>query len=298
MLGRSIPVTSWMGEVHFSEGDGTLTARLFPPIPSDTVKAVRPVFGESNFYVVTGDLANQLFNGLMLCTPKQAGQKPARTLAELYLITIFQYLETMPDSQAADAMRYRRDWKYALHLPLNVLGFPTSAFCEFRRLLLSDRDSLQTLQALLERLAEVGASINGEGLSMEAGQIVSRVCLLSRLAIIRQAFSQALQALAIMRPDWLRLHSLPHWYERYSSLHTDQYLGADPSEQERLAQAIGADGFYLLEAVASTEELKDLPEVHTLNQVWREQFDPIYLEGVKLYPYCYFCGITQFKEGG
>jgi transposase len=116
----------------------------------------------------------------------------ARILAELYLVTVFQYLETMPDNQAADAVRDRRDWKYALHLPLNVLGHPAADFCEFRRLLKSDPDSLQTLQVLVGRLAEGGASINGESSGLEAGQIVARVCLFSRLANTWEAFVRTL----------------------------------------------------------------------------------------------------------
>jgi len=250
-----------------------LTSALFPPIPADTAKAARAVFGSSNFYVAIGDQANQLFHGLALPHPNKPSQKQEQVLAGLFLITIFQYLESLPDSQAADAVRKRADWKYALHLPLDVSGFQASKFCEFRKLLLVDQASAQTLHTLLSRLPVVGSSNHAEYSSLEAGQIVLRVCLLSRLVSAWEAIGQALEALAIKQPDWLRTISRPHWYERYSHTHGSLNLRADSPELERLAQAIGRDGAYLLESVSGKASLAELPEVTSLRQVWDEQYE-------------------------
>lgn len=249
-----------------------MTSALFPPIPADTAKAARAVFGSSNFYVAIGDQVNQLFHDLVPPNSKKQVQKPERVLAQLFLITIFQYLESLPDSQAADAVRERRDWKYALHLPLDVSGFQTSRFCEFHRLLLVDQDSAQILQALLSRIVEVGAS-NEQSLNQETRQVVLRVCLISRLASTWEAIGQALEALAIKQPDWLRDISRPHWYVRYSYPRGNLNLRADSLELERLAQAIGSDGAYLLESVSGKASLADLPEVTSLRQVWEEQYE-------------------------
>ena len=250
-----------------------MKAELFPPIPSDTAKTARAVFGKSNFYIVTGDQANSLFSGLILVDSNKQVQRPARTLALFYLIMIFQFLETLPDNQAADALRQRVDWKYALHLPLNHSGFQAATFCEFRKWLLVDRTSEHHLQTLLSRLSEVVLSTNRQSLNLDADQIVARVCMFSRLERIWEAFSLAVEALAIKRPDRLRAISLPHWYERYSRQRNNLNLRAEPSEQERLAQSIGADGFYLLEAIANIDGLADLPEVSTLSQVWQDQYE-------------------------
>lgn len=251
-----------------------MTEKLFPPIPTETIKSVRPVFGGSNFYVAIGDQVNQLFHGLSLSNSKKSSHNPARVQAELYLITIFQYLETLPDSQAADAVRQRQDWKYALHLPLNATGFHPSAFCEFRKCLLVDQPDLQTLQTLLDRLADVRPATNGEHISLEAGQIVIRVCLFSRLADTWEAIIQALEILAARHPGWLRSHALPHWYERYGYKHQPINFAGDRQELEALTLAIGADGTYLLKAISESEDqrLQELPEVFSLKQVWREQY--------------------------
>jgi hypothetical protein len=42
-----------------------------------------------------------------------------------------QYIEDMTDRQAADAVRSRIDWKYALSLELTDPGFDFSVLCEF-----------------------------------------------------------------------------------------------------------------------------------------------------------------------
>jgi transposase len=58
---------------------------------------------------------------------------PPRRLA---LVTVFQFLEHLSDRQAADAVRARIDWKYALSLELTDPGFHFSVLAEFRYLLL------------------------------------------------------------------------------------------------------------------------------------------------------------------
>jgi transposase len=54
----------------------------------------------------------------------------------LALITVMQFLEELPDRQAADAVRGRIDLKYALGLDLTDPGFDATVLCEFRKRLL------------------------------------------------------------------------------------------------------------------------------------------------------------------
>ena len=51
---------------------------------------------------------------------------PAEAPAQLALITIMQFAEGLSDAQAADAVRARIDWKYALALDLTDPGFDAS----------------------------------------------------------------------------------------------------------------------------------------------------------------------------
>jgi transposase len=48
----------------------------------------------------------------------------------LALITVMQFIEELPDRQAADAVRGRIDGKYALGLELTDPGFDATVLCE------------------------------------------------------------------------------------------------------------------------------------------------------------------------
>jgi transposase len=61
------------------------------------------------------------------CAASRAGP-PSR----LALVTIFQKAENLTDRQAAEAVRTRIDWKYALGLAGGDPGFDHSVLPEFR----------------------------------------------------------------------------------------------------------------------------------------------------------------------
>ena len=54
------------------------------------------------------------------------------------------------DRQAADAVRDRITWKYALSLSLTDAGFDYSVLCEFRQRLLDHDAAQRLLDALLQ----------------------------------------------------------------------------------------------------------------------------------------------------
>jgi transposase len=56
------------------------------------------------------------------------GLSPAR----LALVSVLQFAENLPDRQAAQAVRCRIDWKYALGMELTDPGFDHSVLSEFR----------------------------------------------------------------------------------------------------------------------------------------------------------------------
>jgi transposase len=61
----------------------------------------------------------------------QVGQL-AESPWRLALVTVMQFAENLTDRQAADAVRGRIDWKYALSLELTDEGFDFSLLSEFR----------------------------------------------------------------------------------------------------------------------------------------------------------------------
>lgn len=225
--------------------------------------------------MATGDQANNLFEGFNLEGSVERLHKSPRTLARLYLITIFQLIEAVSDHVAADALRERIDWKYALHLPLDTPGLEPVLFCEFRKWLLVDQTSLKHLQLLLARMSEVTDFTGKQSLNLEPDQVITEVCQISRLAKTWEALNKVMDTLAARYPESLLKESLPHWYERYSTPQRKINLGTGRLKKHALTHMIGADIFYLLKAIAESGApgLADLPEVLKLKQIWGEQFE-------------------------
>jgi transposase len=87
-------------------------------IPEQTAKVARAAFPKSNRYMQMRDELGTLcldedFADLF---PRR-GQHAAAPW-RLALVTVMQFAENLADRQAADAVRARLDWKYALSLEL------------------------------------------------------------------------------------------------------------------------------------------------------------------------------------
>src|ERR671935_1178942 len=76
--------------------------------------------------------------------------RPAEAPWRLALVSVMQFAERLSDRKAADAVRGRIDWKYALGLPLADAGFDASVLCEFRARLLAGEAGQQLLDLMLE----------------------------------------------------------------------------------------------------------------------------------------------------
>lgn len=267
-----------------------MTNSPFPPIPKETAKAANAFFGRSNFYIETGRRADDLLAGVDLRRAQGWLQKSRHTVAMLYLVTIFQFRETLPDEQAADALQERLDWKHALHLPLQEPGLEASLLCDFRKWLLVDAAGMEGLGTICSR-AGVAESVEGE-------KLVNRVCLISRVNKIWGALRDVLEILALQRPDWLRGNILPTWYMRYGDHNQGPDLTADRAQLQDLAQKIGADGFYLIDRIARSGlvGLLELPQVQVLKQVWEDQFERRGGEAVWREDFCAGCSLANVQN--
>ncbi|GGS40863.1 hypothetical protein GCM10010270_08300 [Streptomyces violaceus] len=86
---------------------------------------------------------------------------PSLSAAQLALVSVLQFSKNLTDRQAADAVRLRIDFKYALGLELEDPGFHYSVLSEFRARLAEDGQADQLLQMMLERLVARRAARDG-----------------------------------------------------------------------------------------------------------------------------------------
>jgi transposase len=201
--------------------------------------------------------------------------QPAAAPAMLALATVLQYLEGLSDRQAADAVRGRIDWKYALRLPLTDPGFDHTVLSEFRSRLIDGKAEQQMLDTLLERLRDLGLVKPRGRQRTDSTHVLAAVRGLNRLERVGETLRAALNEIAVMAPAWLQALAPAEWYERYARRVENYRLPKTDAARQDLAAAIGADGRALLRAIGQANGqpwLAQIPAVQALRRVWAEQY--------------------------
>ena len=248
-----------------------------PALPEATARVARAAFKrKGNIYLTIGDRLGTLFDEIDFGCLYAADGKPALSPNLLALVTIFQFMENLSDREAADAVRSRLDWKYALHLSLEDTGFDDSVLSEFRQRLAKHELAQALFEHVLKQLQALGLVHKGGKQRTDATAVLAATQVLNRVQLVAETMRLAVEALAAYRPEWLRAIALPHWYERYSLVLTGYRLPRAKDKQEALALEIGRDGFHLLDALKRPDvpsQAAALPELTVLAQVWQQQFE-------------------------
>src|SRR5512147_1879927 len=244
-------------------------------IPEETRRVAHAAFPAGNLCLHIADELGNLYRDDQFADLFPNRGQPALAPARLALASVLQYVEGLSDRQAADAVRGRIDWKYALGLELTDPGFDHTVLSEFRSRLVQGQAELLLLDTLLNRCRELGL-IPGRGRQRtDSTHVLAAVRGLNRLERVGETLRAALNDLAVVAPDWLQSLAPSEWYQRYGRRVENYHLPkTDPARQE-LAQLIAADGEKLLAAIdAATDQpwLAQIPAVVTLRRVWAEQY--------------------------
>ena len=137
----------------------------------------------------------------------QPGLAPWR----LALVTVLQFLEHLSDRQAADAVRARIDWKYALGLELTDPGFHFSVLTEFRARLVAGDATYLLLDRMLAHLKARGLVKPRGRQRTDSTHVLGAVHDLHLLELVAETLRAALNALAAVAPEWLRGVAPPAW---------------------------------------------------------------------------------------
>ena len=111
----------------------SLKPSAIPPIPEETARVAQAAFPQQAPLLRLHDVLGPLYADPQFADLFPARGQPAAAPWRLALVTVFQFLEGLSDRQAAQAVRSRIDWKYALRLELTDAGFDYSVLSEFRR---------------------------------------------------------------------------------------------------------------------------------------------------------------------
>ncbi|HEV8648366.1 MAG TPA: IS1182 family transposase [Actinomycetes bacterium] len=202
--------------------------------------------------------------------------KPGWPPGRLALVTVLQMAEDLTDRQAAEAVRDKISWKYALGLGLDDPGFDPSVLSEFRTRVVTHGLEERVLDLLLAALQGKGLVKAGGRQRTDSTHVISAVRDLNRLELAGESVRACLEALAAAAPGWLaQAVDVAGWGRRYTARVDSWRLPASQAKRTELALAYGRDGFALLEAVyapAAPQWLRELPAVGVLRTVLLQHY--------------------------
>jgi transposase len=244
-------------------------------VPELTARVARAAFPHGNRYMQLRDTLGTIYADVQFADLYPTVGQPAEAPWRLALVTIMQFAENLTDRQAAEAVRGRIDWKYALGLELTDAGFDFSALSEFRSRLIAGAAEERLLTQLLAHFVEQGLLKARGKQRTDSTHIVAAVRELNRLEIVGETLHHALNMLAQLAPDWLRDHVTPEWFLRYGQRFSDYRLPKGKADRHQLAETIGRDGSHILTQVYRADaplHVRTVPAVEILRQVWVQHY--------------------------
>jgi len=222
------------------------------PKPAEViVAAVRAKYAwrEAPLAVQVRDRFGELFPDVEFESAFAGRGRPGWSPGRLALVTVLQMAEGLTDRQAAEAVREKLSWQYALGLDLDDPGFDHTVLSEFRARVVDHGLEERVLDLLLDRLVEVGLLGPGGKQRTDSTHVVSAVRDLNRLELAGESVRACLEALAACAPWWLaEVIDVPGWSRRYTARVDSWRLPTSEAKRTELALAYARDGYALVEA--------------------------------------------------
>jgi transposase len=197
--------------------------------------------------------------------------RPGISPAQLATVSVLQFLLGLSDRDAAEAVRCRIDFKYALGLDLDDPGFHHSVLSDFRdRLLEKEGRADRLLDLALARLKEAGLVRERATQRTDSTHVLAAVRGLTRLELVTEAVRAALEEVArtaghalegIVDEDWGRRYGRP------------VRLGKNPTRPKTRMNDAGADSRRLIgHLAAGYPDLLRGPQVEALRQILLQNY--------------------------
>lgn len=197
--------------------------------------------------------------------------RPAEEPVRMTGVTILQFMERLPDRQAAEACTWDGRWKLALHMEVDEAGFHPTTLVKYRERLV--RYGLERLgfDGVLNGMREAGYLPKKTRQRLDSSHVIGLVSQMSRLDCVRETLKLTLEALepieVLARPEgW------PVWWERYVESKLD-YKAEAGKLRAKMEQA-GKDARDLLRWVKGEQQARAAAEtVELLERVYGENFE-------------------------
>lgn len=250
----------------------SLHPQPWPETPDETSRVVMAIYAgrRAPLPVVARDELGELFAdaefaaAFASCGPE--GWSPGR----LALVSALQAVEGLTDRQAAEAVRDKLSWKYALGLALTDTGFDHTVLSQFRTRLTEHDMERRVLDLMVARLVEAGLVKSGGKQRTDSTHVLASVRLLNQIELVGESVRAALEALAAVDGDWLAARLDDSWQRRYGARVDSWRMPASKTKRAALGADFARDGVALLRAVwheATPQVLRDLPAVGVLQRI-------------------------------
>ncbi len=199
------------------------------PIPETTARVAHTAFPKGNAIMRLRDALGPIYTDEQFRALFPHDGQPALSPGLLALVTVLQFAEGLSDRQAAEAVRARIDWKYALALEVDDPGFDASVLCEFRSRLMAGQAEQQLFETLLALLREQHLLKARGKQRTDSTHVRAAIVMLNRLECVGETMRHALNVLATVAPDWLEEWVPTAWFEWYARRFEEYRL---PTKQE------------------------------------------------------------------
>ncbi|BAL87431.1 hypothetical protein AMIS_22110 [Actinoplanes missouriensis 431] len=253
----------------------SMQPRPWPEVPKQTARMARAAFRKGNLATRIRDELGQVYEDGRFTAVFGVRGRPGISPAQLMIVSVLQFAEDLTDRQAAEAVRDRITWKYALGLELDDPGFDASVLSEFRARLVDGELSSLALDALLQRLAALKLVKAAGRQRTDSTHVLAAIRRLNRLELAGETVRAALEALSAAAPDWLTTVIDASWLDVYGARIDNLRLPASQTRRDELLLQYGRDGYHLLDAVHQPDAppwLAEIPAVQALRRIWIQQF--------------------------
>ncbi|WP_425275941.1 transposase [Streptomyces africanus] len=170
--------------------------------------------------------------------------------AQLATVCVPQFLLNLSDRQAAQAVRCRIDFTYALAMELDDLSFHYSVLTDFRDRRSRDDRADRLLSLALKRMRDVGVVTERGKRRTDSTQVLAAARDLTRLELVLKAVRGALEEATQRAPDVLDGLVGAGWATRYGR---PVRLPSQPTHPVTRLKQAGADAHRFLSACRPTD---------------------------------------------
>lgn len=246
-------------------------------VPEETARLATKVAGKRNIYIKVRQALGSVFSNTDFADLFGSEGRPSEAPWRLALILVFQFLEDLSDREAAENVRTRIDWKYALGLSLDDAGFDASVLSEFRGRLVTGNKVNQLLDTFLKVMKDQGVLKKPGQMRTDATHVLAMARKTSRLVCAGETMRYVLNDLANLAPEWMRTilgqTQARGWEDRYGHRVEEGRVPKGQDARRAYMTIIAADGAWLWQQIQTApQDIRTSNAVEVLRCIWLQYF--------------------------